>query len=43
MPFLRVLALSDMQTPLSKIWTCVTDSIFYADNRYAKCARKVDD
>ena len=34
MPFLRVLAKSEMQPVLSRFWTGVDDSIFYDDNYY---------
>ena len=33
-PFPRVLVLCEMQSVLSRIWTCVTVSIFYDDNHY---------
>ena len=38
MPFPGALALSEMQTALSRIWTLVTNSIFYYNNYYAKHA-----
>ena len=40
-PFQRVLAQSEMQTALSRIWTWVTDSISFNDNHYALCASLV--
>ena len=33
-PFPRVLVLCEMQSVLSRIWTCVAVSISYADNHY---------
>ena len=38
MPFPSALVQSGKQTALSKIWTCVADSISYNDNCYTKCA-----
>ena len=38
MYFSRALALSDMQTTSSRIWTQVTDFISYDDNCYSGCA-----
>ena len=38
MPIPKVLAQSEMQTALSRIWTRVANSISYNDNHYAKCA-----
>ena len=41
MNFTRALVQIEMQTALCKIWTWIGDSIFYDDNRYAKCASKL--
>ena len=36
MPFLRALTLFEKQMYTTRIWTQVTNSIFYDDNRYTK-------
>ena len=36
MPFQKILTWSKTQTTTTKIWTQVTDSISYDDNRFAK-------
>ena len=36
-PFLRAMAQDETHIALSRVWTRLTDSISYGDNRYSKC------